>query len=533
MRLSAFLQHVRGPKLRPFRQPTHPSGPSQARWQSSPALDEITEDDKNRIYFLGLGNKGTLVAACMGESRRRPPITLLTANEARADARSEAGQKISMFVNGEEVVTGGYDVEVIPKRKRIRQVDSKSDDSKSSIKKKVRPILNLVCAIRSKWAAGAIFEIKHRLLPNSTVLVIADGLGVLEEIFNVNFPDARTRPSFRLGLSNHGVWERSGLATNPYDYKDSVTQVLAGLQVATTGYSLNYDGSGELMIGPLAVDSLSTSRLEEAQRMNNAQYLVNHLLDSPRLSALEVPHRKLLFQRYRKLAKDAVVGPLVTYFECPGEELIHLPDAQFLMANLIKEAWEVVRRDLPGTPIEEVRIWIRVELYVTRHPSKTKIHSMASYAIRGMDTGIEKINGWLIGRARQYGIRLPTHELMMDFVIKKTVERSKLLKEQALAEQQSKSQPVPEVTQIRRVPYGQGDQDEAKPYEERPDRLTIRREKKAQRQREGLGNQPMPETYAKPRITPLGNAQIRHEKTGPGGSENGPSDAPRNKPRKA
>lgn len=44
------------------------------------------------------------------------------------------------------------------------------------------------------------------------------------------------------------------------------------------------------------------------------------------------------------------------------------------------------------------------------------------------------------------------------------------------------------------------------------DRLEIRRQKKEERQREWLGKQPMPEHFAAPKITSLGNTQIATRK---------------------
>lgn len=69
---------------------------------------------------------------------------------------------------------------------------------------------------------------------------------------------------------------------------------------------------------------------------------------------------------------------MTTLFEIYSDALPQHPEAQILMAHLIREAWEVVRRDLPSTPIEEqLKIWVNLELH-------DRMHSMAQYVLMGL-----------------------------------------------------------------------------------------------------------------------------------------------------
>lgn len=111
--------------------------------------------------------------------------------------------------------------------------------------------------------------------------------------------------------------------------------------------------------------------------------------------------------------------------------------------------------------------------------------SMPFYVAQGMDTGIEKINGWLIERGRQYGLRLPTHEMMMDRVIAKTLERRTAL----YAPDQASNADCT---------------DKASPDRDSDDRVDLKRPPKQQRH--------LPETYIKPQITPAGNLGLRLER---------------------
>lgn len=251
-------------------------------------------------------------------------------------------------------------------------------------------------------------------------------------------------------------------------------------------------------IGPI-VDASLQSREELKQREQHTHYLISQLLDSSLLRASEVGARRLLYRRYKKLLRDAVVAPLATFLECPHDQILSNPASPELMAVLIREAWEVTRHDLPGTKLEDVQGWVGSAL-------TNNIHPMVHHVIMGEDTGIEKINGWLIERARQMGLKCPTHQKLMEWVIAKTMENRKKL--YAIQREHHEQQ----VTSRSDV----GRQDEALPCKERPDRLEVKRENKRQRQLKRLGNQPMPARYAKPQISSIGKTRIRDEAKGSG-----------------
>lgn len=189
------------------------------------------------------------------------------------------------------------------------------------------------------------------------------------------------------------------------------------------------------MIAPLAVNPGDISEAQRLQRQQDTEYLVGQLLGCSIVNASEISQRKHLRLRYRKLFRDAIVGPLTTNFECFLPEVVSHPEARLIMDRMISEAWEVVHRDLPGREIskEEVYSWLQVRI-PSRH-----IHWMAFHALLGMETGIEHIDGWLIRRARKYKLSLPVHQEMMNIVIAKTEENRNMLDKQKLEQSKQAS----------------------------------------------------------------------------------------------
>lgn len=202
------------------------------------------------------------------------------------------------------------------------------------------------------------------------------------------------------------------------------------------------------------------------------------------MNPAELSQNRHLYVRYGNLIKSAIAGPLCVKFECLLSDVVKNPEGRATIDQMINEAWEVVYGDVPGLniSIKDLHYWVDTMSHAER------IQWVVVYSQLGMDTGVDNYNGWLIRRAREYGFSLPTHQEMMDIVIPKTEQnRIRLEEEKKQAKKSS------------------GDKKEAKPYEEKADRVEMIRERKARRIKEGLGKQVMPEIYAKPQITPVGN----------------------------
>ncbi|KUJ11166.1 uncharacterized protein LY89DRAFT_654901 [Mollisia scopiformis] len=330
------------------------------RRYSSSSIDEVTDDDRRRIYIHGSGNKGCFMAFCLATKPNPPPITLLVANRERIKAFEEEGKKIRIYTDGKWFESGGVDIELLEMRhgRAITEMSSgpASFDSISSQlrvtvtpegrevsakeafggecppkpKASQRPIFNLITTIRSPQAARSMVEVQHRLGPDSTVIAMQDGLGVLEEVFGTCFPDPRTRPDFRLAFISHDA---------RYQGK--------GLRIV-------WSGIGVCVIGPLADGSVSKVKGDRWRRTQHSQYLLDEVSSSPILDCREVDQRSSIVMRYRKLIIDAVIGPLATAYSCENKDLLSKPGAPEILEDLVTEAWAVMRHDVAGTYLQGV-----------------------------------------------------------------------------------------------------------------------------------------------------------------------------------
>ncbi|KUJ08761.1 uncharacterized protein LY89DRAFT_741600 [Mollisia scopiformis] len=113
---------------------------------------------------------------------------------------------------------------------------------------------------------------------------------------------------------------------------------------------------------------------------------------------------------------------------------------------------------------------------------------------------LEYSSGWIIGRYKLRGIPCPKHEKVaaaLEIIVAEVSLDSTI------------TRPSSEPT----APTNGADHkyDEERRYQQRLDRrdkVEVIKDEKAQRQREELGKQPLPEYFVSPNISPLGSKQI-------------------------
>lgn len=79
---------------------------------------------------------------------------------------------------------------------------------RSGIVKQPDTIDSLIVTTKADSTLQALEPLVPRLTPASTVVLLQNGMGVLEDVLQAFFPDPSTRPFFILGNMTHGVWPR-------------------------------------------------------------------------------------------------------------------------------------------------------------------------------------------------------------------------------------------------------------------------------------------------------------------------------------
>ncbi|KAL7917579.1 ketopantoate reductase PanE/ApbA C terminal domain-containing protein [Trichoderma austrokoningii] len=265
-----------------------------------------------------------------------------------------------------------------------RVINTTRDDDNSHIDE-------LLVAGPGHKAVEALRSVKHRINKDTTVCLMTDGLGVLEEVRARVFAGIgeSSRPSFLLGHMSHR------LAFNRRH--DAVRELRHGKTQLT-----RVDDASEI----------TESRLHFVQALQAVQDLNSSLTPFDQWLRFKLPSVML----------DSVVEPVCVLLDMSYAGLLQNPSAQRMMHRLLAEIVSVVdsmpevegsaaiRRFIRGN---RLRQHIYGRIMARRGASSGEL---AKQIQKGQPTDIDYLNGFFIRRGQQLGLDLPTNLLMRDMV---------------------------------------------------------------------------------------------------------------------
>lgn len=371
--------------------------------QIPPPYSEV--DPQSRIHILGTGNIGSIVAHSLRYLPSPPPVTLLFQNYTKYREFNKAGNAISVFRPSRDVSTvTGFDVEVT----NAFNVDG------SPAAMSPWPIWNLIVTTKAHHTVAALRPIMGRLTKDSTILILQNGMGVIDEVKSQIFPDPSTRPNFVTGITTHGVYPKG-----PFSVK----------QKGFGNVQLGYVPEAPAIEAPLSQSWFNPGEPAQAPKppplaelAPTTEYLVSTLLESPDLSAFHISLPELLSVQLEKLAVNAVINPLTVLFDCRNGELL---ENFYIVQTMRVILWEVSQvicslPEIAAIPGREVRFSAErlydVVIQVAR-ATADNWSSMVQDVRKGKQTEIDYINGFVVDKAKEKGLPC-TMNLMLVNVVK-------------------------------------------------------------------------------------------------------------------
>lgn len=251
------------------------------------------------------------------------------------------------------------------------------------------PIRNLIVTTKAADTASALKPLLSRLGPDSTILFTQNGMGVVDEVNRLCFPEVEKRPNYLTAIVVHGVF-----STGPFS---ATHAAVADLKF---GYTL-------------------TSSPGETQ---SAKDLLHKIVTAEELVAKEVEPRELIAVQLEKLIVNACINPLTVIFRTLNGALLD-PLITPLRRVLCQEGSAVFLKYLDATVglNEELRGRFekrRLEDMVREVTERVRENKSSMYQDfeAGRETEIRYINGWFAKRGQEYGIDVGTHERLVELV---------------------------------------------------------------------------------------------------------------------
>ncbi|KEF58018.1 uncharacterized protein A1O9_05941 [Exophiala aquamarina CBS 119918] len=433
---------------------------SQSWWSGSPPIDDTTShpdvaDFKpigqeeirqpteeelltRRIHILGLGSIGTLVAHSLKCLPNPPPITLMIHRDSMYQTYKKQSRTIRLInkqneVNDEQT---GFDVDVLNVRegkqaywKFIADVPGARGTAPTNPPEPLERlpsgetyIYNLIVTVKGPTTIGALRSIRHRVDANSTICFMQNGLGQIDLLNTQVFTDPKTRPTYMLGIVSHGAYLSGEFAV-----------VHAGFGSIALGIHRDLD---RFPLPPKSSNS-SLSDISEDQRKINyptdkelfsnisSRFLLRTLTRSPVLACAAFPYLDLFQLQLEKLSANALLNPITALLNVPNGALMQNPSLSMVQRMLLAEISLVLRGlpELEGIPNVQRRFSAqRLELFVLGVIARTAENSssMREDVRHSNMTEIDFINGYIISRGEEQGIKCALNFMLMHLVKGKT-----------------------------------------------------------------------------------------------------------------
>ncbi|KAL8862300.1 MAG: hypothetical protein Q9178_001309 [Gyalolechia marmorata] len=359
-----------------------------------------------RIYILGPGSIGGFVAHSLASLPHPPPITLLLHSKKRLSDWYEQGQSVKLTTHGLLDTKLGFDVESIRRPAATTNSPSTDDiplllpDSPNSSEAGI--IHNLIISVKAFNTVDALKRVAHRLRRESSILFFQNGMGIIEEVNDLVFPDPAQRPQYMLGVTSHGVYRA---------YREKP-------------FTIVHAGAGTIAL------AIIPRNIEEIKPIfaPSALYLLRTLTRSPVLAAVGFSPTDLFQLQLEKLAVNAIINPLTALFDCLNGDLLHRPSISRIIRLLLAEISLVIKSlpELQGVPNVNTRFDIRrLEVQVISTAGRTAANRSSTLQDmdRGNRTEIEYITGYIVRRGEAVGI-----QCVMNFMIKHMVLAKQVMK---------------------------------------------------------------------------------------------------------
>lgn len=278
-------------------------------------------------------------------------------------------------------------------------------------------------------------------------------------------------------------------------------------------YHVRSDGRGDWLVALPIVPFPGEAIGNLAQRERTAQYLVDNILACPILRPGLISTPKLLRKLVRSLVIEMALGPISTLLRCRYRDIARNletdPATAGLLHQLLAEAHPIIEQYSPGLTVPDMLhlVMDRLEL------DPAKYNPMLESISLGYGSDVDSINGFIVMRGKELGIKCPTHEGMIQMVKEEAAKATANIKSSMKSKFRNKYGPFSSSRRMKwHVPEKRSQQKTSRKShhsdEIRLDRIEKKWLNKEQAQKEMLGKQPMPAHFAKPQISPLGNSKL-------------------------
>lgn len=440
-----------------------------------------------RVHVAGVGAVGTLVAAHLRAAVRRkqkalslqsdglrphdlfdPRTTGITLHlrdrrYAEAPQRGQPGGSVTVERDGVRMTESGFAVELRSalgaSATRVMKADAQGIltdappsaggdsimEAQNDGARDESAIDSLFVTTKADSTVDAVGRLADRLTPSSTIVLLQNGMGVLDMLLEQLFRDPTSRPNIILATMTHGCYTRRPLHVVHAGFGSLHFGIVPDARTGLSGFEQAAQGAPDKTAAALDV-----SRIADEPSTRTLRATVELLLDLP-LDVCWEPIRAYQLRALRKLIINACINPITALADCKNGDLFGSLPASELLRALCAEGSQVLeahareakvgqgvsaedagrlsslpladlltQTDAQGLPLLDASLKPASLLHEVENVVRATASNWSSMhqdlRNRRQSTEIDFINGYLVELGRAYGIPTPANEVVANLV---------------------------------------------------------------------------------------------------------------------
>lgn len=340
------------------------------------------------VYVLGAGSVGTLISSAFTKSYK---VNYIIRNADKLAYLKKTDNTFTikrLFENNKEYhykINGGFPASNLP------------DDK----------IEFLLISVKTFDTVKSLEPILSRITNKTRILLIQNGMGVVDELYSTLWKDINQRPIIYQGVISHGVWQ-------PPENHNT--------------YNYNHAGFGYLKICQVP-KNLKNITNEDEETINNDP-IIKSLLDS-NLNVTKYKYDELLVYQIQKFLVNCCMNSTTSVIDCINGKLSTLNETTKLFTSIVTEGLNILYKAYPVLNDSELAkdlLTVKKEVDFVKHigfgiNSKNST-SMRQDVLNLRNTEINYINGHIVQKAAELGLEAPVNNTLVNLVnIKLAVNR--------------------------------------------------------------------------------------------------------------
>ncbi|KAI0315254.1 ketopantoate reductase PanE/ApbA C terminal-domain-containing protein [Amylostereum chailletii] len=412
-----------------------------------------------RFHVLGLGPIGTLISHHLRLSLdQQHAVVHIHKNLQQLRKAMRTGSSVTIERDGVTQTSAGYRGEVYEALVQMRQdartvreanaTDAQQGEvdkerARKSTTEPASQIESLIVTIKAPAVLPALRQLSNRLTPNSTIVLLHNGMGVYEQVIAEVFRNPDRRPHFILASNNHGAWNQGYLHT----VHSGVGSIEFGIVPDPRGRDFETqraENEEPWAERRLSLDSIATPQDAAASPYTSLRNTVAALSSLSALQTSWQPISRVIIAMKRKVVVNSAINSLTAIMGCRNGELLHSRHATRIMRRVCEEAALVYALQanedlrLSGHPLalpsSKSLSSSSKSMLLHRLPSSLKARALEDECLRvskiteantssmltdirsSKRTEIAYLNGYLLGLGRAHGLKMPVNNTLLNMV---------------------------------------------------------------------------------------------------------------------